>query len=84
MHEIMTAFVLAEFTGDMTFRPLPVGAGYARLIEGKRGPAKTSDGWNSLLPYTHRHRQTFLNDVGREDLVDKCSMATRADRNAYL
>lgn len=58
----------------MTFRLPPVGAGYARLIEGGSWLAKISDSCISLLPYTSRYRQIFLNDVGREDFVDKCSI----------
>jgi crotonobetainyl-CoA:carnitine CoA-transferase CaiB-like acyl-CoA transferase len=55
MLETMTAFVLAEHMGGMTFRPAPAPAGYARLLQGGRKPVKTSDGWLSLLPYTPRH-----------------------------
>lgn len=84
MLETMTAFVLAEHMGGMTFVPAPAPAGYARLLEGGRRPAQTSDGWISILPYTTRHWESFFKAVDREDLASRYSIADRYERNANI
>ncbi|MFZ6645969.1 CaiB/BaiF CoA transferase family protein [Undibacterium sp. TJN25] len=84
MLETMTAFVLAEHMGGMTFAGSTVPAGYARLLEGGRKPTRTSDGWISMLPYTDKHWQAFFRAAGREDLADKYSIADRLKRNAHI
>ena len=52
MLETLTAFVLAEHLGGLTFDPSPAKAGYARLLAGGRKPAPTKDGYIAILPYT--------------------------------
>ncbi|RYZ10788.1 MAG: CoA transferase [Comamonadaceae bacterium] len=84
MLETMTAFVLAEHMGGLTFRGSSVKAGYPRLLEGGRKPARTSDGWISMLPYTERHWHAFFREVGREDLAQKYSISNRQERNAHV
>ena len=84
MLETMTAFVLAEHMGGMTFRPAPAPAGYARLLQGGRKPVKTSDGWLSLLPYTPRHWQAFFNAAGREDISRTFKLESRKDLNENI
>jgi crotonobetainyl-CoA:carnitine CoA-transferase CaiB-like acyl-CoA transferase len=81
MLETMTAFVLAEHMGGMTFRPAPAPAGYARLLQGGRKPVKTSDGWLSLLPYTPRHWLAFFKAAGREDIGQTFKLDSRKDLN---
>jgi crotonobetainyl-CoA:carnitine CoA-transferase CaiB-like acyl-CoA transferase len=84
MLETMTAFMLAEHMGGMTFRPAPAGAGYARLLQGGRKPVRTSDGWISMLPYTPRHWQAFFKAAGREDIGQKFSITSRKELNANI
>jgi crotonobetainyl-CoA:carnitine CoA-transferase CaiB-like acyl-CoA transferase len=84
MLETMTAFMLAEHMGGMTFRPAPAAAGYARLLQGGRKPVRTSDGWISMLPYTPRHWQAFFKAAGREDIGQKLNIQSRKDLNANI
>ena len=84
MLETMTAFVLAEHMGGMTFRPAPAPAGYARLLKGGRKPVRTSDGWLSLLPYTPRHWQAFFKAAGREDIGQTFKLESRKDLNENI
>ncbi|RYE73476.1 MAG: CoA transferase [Oxalobacteraceae bacterium] len=84
MLETMTAFVLAEHMGGMTFRPAPAPAGYARLLQGGRKPVKTSDGWLSLLPYTPRHWLAFFKAAGREDIGQTFKLGSRKDLNENI
>ena len=82
MLETMTAFVLAEHMGGMTFEGSPVKAGYPRLLEGGRKPARTRDGWIGMLPYTERHWHAFFVEVGQPELVDRYDISNRQKRNA--
>lgn len=84
MLETMTAFVLAEHMGGMTFRPAPAPAGYARLLQGGRKPVRTSNGWLSLLPYTPRHWQAFFKAAGREDIGQRFALESRKDLNENI
>ena len=83
MLETMTAFVLAEHLGGLTFRPGPAPAGYPRLLQGGRQPSQTRDGWVCMLPYTDSHWDAFFTGAGRPDLVQWRQAADRSDRNAY-
>ena len=82
MLETMTAFVLAEHMGGMTFEPREGQAGYARLLQGGRRPMRTKDGWLALLPYTAEHWSAFFSEIGRMDMV---AIATdRMARNRHV
>ena len=70
MLETMTAFVLAEHMGGMTFEP-PLGEpGYARMLAPDRRPHRTADGHICILPYTTRHWQDFFRAAGRPEMAD--------------
>ena len=84
MLETMTAFVLAEHMGGMTFKDSPIKAGYPRLLEGGRKPSRTRDGWISMLPYTERHWAAFFTEAQRPDLAEKFSIRDRHERNAQV
>lgn len=84
MLETLTAFVLAEHLGGLTFDPAPTKAGYARLLAGGRKPAPTKDGYLALLPYTADQWQAFLKVAGRSDLAETLGVADRATRNANI
>ncbi len=83
MLETMTAFVMAEHLGGLTFEPAPAGAGYARLLQGGRRPRRPRR-WICALPYTERHWQAFFRAVGRDDLAERYEVADRAQRNANI
>jgi len=84
MLETMAAFVLAEHMGGMTFPGSQVKAGYPRLLEGGRKPARTRDGWISMLPYTTRHWQAFFAEVGQPELAERYCIADRHQRNTHV
>ncbi|MBY4899112.1 CoA transferase [Cupriavidus sp. AU9028] len=84
MLETMTAFVLTEHMGGMTFPASQAKAGYARLLEGGRKPVRTADGWASMLPYTERHWKAFFREMGRDDLAQRYNIASRRERNANI
>ena len=68
--ETMTAFVMAEHMGGLTFDP-PVGPpGYSRMLAPDRKPHRTADGHICVLPYTDRHWRDFFRIAGRPELAD--------------
>lgn len=84
MLETMTAFMLTEHMGNMTFVEGPQTAGYARLLQGGRRPARTRDGWIAVLPYTARHWRAFFELAGRGALVEQYDIEDRQSRNAHI
>jgi formyl-CoA transferase len=84
MLETMTAFMLTEHMGGMTFADAPQPAGYARLLAGGRKPWRTSDGWISMLPYTEKHWSAFFTLAGRVDLLDTYDITNRHARNQHI
>jgi len=84
MLETLTAFVLAEHLGGLTFRGSSVRAGYPRLLAGGRKPVRTQDGWMSMLPYTGQHWKAFFLAVGRPDLAAQYAVADRQARNRHI
>ena len=84
MLETLTAFVLVEHLGGLTFDPSPAKAGYARLLAGGRKPAPTKDGYLALLPYTADQWLAFLNVADRSDLAESLGVADRVTRNANI
>lgn len=84
MLETMTAFVLAEHLGGLTFEPSDVPPGYARLLTGGRKPAPTRDGFIAMLPYTGDHWEAFFRQAGREDLIARYELHDRHRRNQHV
>ena len=84
MLETMTAFMLAEHLGGLTFDPPTGKAGYARLLSGGRKPAPTADGHIAMLPYTGAHWAAFFKAAGRADLAEKYGVEDRVARNANI
>ncbi len=69
MLETMTAFVMAEHMGGLTFDP-PLGPpGYSRMLAPDRRPHRTADGHICILPYSDRHWRDFFRVAGRPELA---------------
>lgn len=85
MLETMTAFVLTEHMGGLTFlEGNAQPAGYARLLKGGRKPWRTRDGWISMLPYTERQWRAFFVLANREDLIAAYDISNRQARNRNI
>ncbi|MFO1027110.1 MAG: CoA transferase [Acetobacteraceae bacterium] len=80
MHETMAAFVLQEHLGPATFSP-PLGPpGYTPLLEPNNQPIATADGWITVSAATDVQVRSFLDAVGRADLISDPRFRTVADR----
>jgi crotonobetainyl-CoA:carnitine CoA-transferase CaiB-like acyl-CoA transferase len=84
MLETMTAFMLAEHLGGLTFNPPKGPAGYDRVLADGRKPAPTKDGHIGILPYTSEHWVAFFAAAGQRELGDRLGVADRQKRNANI
>ncbi len=69
MLETLTAFNSVDQMGGMSFEPSIGEPGYKRLKH--RKPARTKDGWMTMLPYSTRNWCEFFEAVGRPELIAK-------------
>jgi crotonobetainyl-CoA:carnitine CoA-transferase CaiB-like acyl-CoA transferase len=84
MLETMTAFVMAEHMGGLTFEP-PLGPpGYSRMLAPDRRPHQTLDGHICILPYTDRHWRDFFRIAGRPELADDPRLADAPTRARHV
>ena len=84
MLETMTAFVMAEHMGGLTFDP-PIGPpGYARMLAPDRRPHRTADGHICILPYTDRHWRDFFRIAGRPELAADPRLADAPTRSRHV
>src|SRR5215831_19517952 len=84
MLETMTAFVMAEHMGGLTFEPLIGEPGYSRMLAPDRRPHRTADGHICILPYTDRHWRDFFRIAGRPELADDPRLADAQTRSRHV
>ncbi len=82
MMETLTAFNSVDMMGGMSFEPAIGAPGYLRMRE--RKPAKTKDGWMTMLPYSTANWCAFLEAVGRPELIDTLSIKDPVKRNQNI
>ena len=84
MLETMTAFIMAEHMGGLTFEP-PLGPpGYSRMLAPDRRPHQTLDGHICILPYTDRHWRDFFRIAGRSELAEDPRLADAQTRSRHV
>jgi len=84
MLETMTAFIMTEHMGGLTFDP-PIGPpGYARMLAPDRRPHRTADGYICILPYTDRHWRDFFRIAGRSELAEDPRLADAQTRSRHV
>jgi crotonobetainyl-CoA:carnitine CoA-transferase CaiB-like acyl-CoA transferase len=84
MLETMTAFVMAEHMGGLTFHP-PMGPpGYSRMLAPDRRPHRTADGHICILPYSDRHWRDFFSIAGRPEFADDPRLADAQTRSSHV
>jgi crotonobetainyl-CoA:carnitine CoA-transferase CaiB-like acyl-CoA transferase len=82
MMETLTAFNSVEMMGGMSFEPVLGEPGYKRMKH--RKPAKTVDGWVTMLPYSTANWCAFFEAVGRPELVDELGVKDPVKRGQNI
>jgi formyl-CoA transferase len=82
MLETLAAFNSIEMLGGFAFEP-PIGpAGYNRVRE--RRPARTRDGWMTMLPYTGDQWQAFFEATGHPEWVEELGVLDPVERSRNI
>lgn len=69
MLDVMRAFTMLEHgVGALAVPPISA-PGYMRVLSKARGPAQTSDGWVTVMPYSQDAYNALFTQGGRPDLV---------------
>ena len=82
MMETLAAFNSVDMMGGMSFEPSIGEPGYKRMRS--RKPAKTKDGWLTMLPYSTANWRAFFEAVGRPELIEELGVADPVRRNANI
>jgi formyl-CoA transferase len=80
MFETMTAFVMGDHMGGLTYEPPLDKGGYPRHLSRDRRPYKTSDGHICVIIYNDKQWQSFFNATERDDLRNDPVFSTFAGR----
>ena len=82
MLETLAAFNSIEMLGGFAFEP-PIGpVGYNRVRE--RRPARTRDGWMTMLPYTGDQWQAFFEATGHPEWVEELGVLDPVQRSSNI
>lgn len=84
MFETMAGFVMGDHLGGLTFEPPLDRGGYARHLSPDRRPYKTSDSYICAMVYNDKQWTSFLNAVGRSDLLADPRYTTFAQRAVHI
>ncbi len=84
MFETMSAFIMGDHMGGLTFEP-PLGkGGYPRHLSPDRRPYKTADGHICVIVYNDKQWNAFFAASGRTDLREDDRFNTFAGRAANI
>jgi crotonobetainyl-CoA:carnitine CoA-transferase CaiB-like acyl-CoA transferase len=70
MFETMTQFVMGDHLYGLTFDPPLGGAGYVRMIDARRRPYRTKDGYIGVLVYNDKQWRRFFALAGHPEMAD--------------
>ncbi len=82
MFESVAHFVLGDHIAGFTWDPADGPGGYQRLLA--RKPYPTSDGYLCVLVYNDKQWRSFLDAIGRPELMQDSRYATQASRAASI
>ena len=82
MLETLAAFNAVDMMGGMSFEPAIGPPGYKRMRE--RKPARTKDGWMTMLPYSAANWCAFFEAAGRPELIEALSVNDPVKRNQNI
>jgi crotonobetainyl-CoA:carnitine CoA-transferase CaiB-like acyl-CoA transferase len=82
MFESVAHFILGDHSAGLTYEPPIAEPGYARLLA--RRPYATRDGYLCVLVYNDKQWKSFLEAIGRPELMQDHRFATQASRAEYV
>ncbi|CCD91475.1 putative Formyl-CoA transferase [Bradyrhizobium sp. ORS 375] len=84
MFETMSAFIMGDHMGGLTYEPPLDRGGYARHLSQDRRPYKTADGHLCVIVYNDKQWDAFFTASGRTDLRADDRFNTFARRAANI
>ena len=81
MWEHLLQIVLGDHLGGYTFEPPHGEPGYARVLTPDRRPYETSDGYVCALIYTNKQWKSFLDIIGKPEILAQPEYATQEARS---
>jgi crotonobetainyl-CoA:carnitine CoA-transferase CaiB-like acyl-CoA transferase len=81
MWEHLLQIVLGDHLGGYTFEPQHGEPGYARILTPDRRPYETSDGYVCALIYTNKQWKSFLDIIGKPEILAQPEYATQEARS---
>ncbi|MGY2485179.1 CaiB/BaiF CoA transferase family protein [Cupriavidus sp. CP313] len=84
MMEALTSFTLLEHLGERTFIPSIGNMLSPRVMNPKRKPARTKDGYIGITPYSDERWVAFFHAVGKSDVLEDPRLNSKALRTKHL
>lgn len=84
MLEALTSFTLLEHLGERAFVPPLGGMLSARVMNPKRKPAPTKDGYIGITPYSDERWVAFFHAVGKSDVLEDPRLNSKAMRTSNI
>lgn len=84
MFEVFAEYVLGDHLAGYTFEPAVGSEYYARLVSPHRKPYPTKDGFVCALVYTDSHWRSFLEAIGRGDLIEDARFVSLSSRTKHI
>jgi crotonobetainyl-CoA:carnitine CoA-transferase CaiB-like acyl-CoA transferase len=81
MWEHLLQIVLGDHLGGYTFEPQHGEPGYARILTPDRRPYETADGYVCALIYTNKQWKSFLDIIGKPEILAQPEYATLEARS---
>jgi crotonobetainyl-CoA:carnitine CoA-transferase CaiB-like acyl-CoA transferase len=81
MWEHLLQIVLSDHLGGYTFDPQEGEPGYARILAPDRRPYQTSDGYVCALIYNDKQWKSFLQIIGKPQIMARPEFATQEARS---
>jgi len=81
MWEHLLQIVLGDHLGGYTFDPQQGEPGYARILTPDRRPYETADGYVCALIYTNKQWKSFLDIIGKPEMLARPEYATQEARS---
>jgi crotonobetainyl-CoA:carnitine CoA-transferase CaiB-like acyl-CoA transferase len=80
MFETTVEFTLVEHMAGFAFEPPLAPPGFGRVLNARRKPYRTKDGYACILPYSDRNWRDFFDFTGRTEFKEDARFRTLPER----